>query len=204
MKIPSKQRNAERSRQAIVQAAEELFAARGTRQVSLAEIAERAGVSRGLPSYFFGDKQKLSQTVMERAAENLRAAVFDPIRASHQMNPAEILSDLIDRYVDYLAANPHVVKLLQWYLLERDADSETHGPDIPANVLSEGVDLLADRVGSKVISGIEVIDLLRSIVAMCLFPLRHVPLKKSEQAASFRRHKGHIKEMAMRAIRERK
>ncbi len=157
MKIPSKQRNAERSRQAIVQAAEELFAARGTRQVSLAEIAERAGVSRGLPSYFFGDKQKLSQKVMERAAENLRAAVFDPIRASHQMNPAEILSDLIDRYVDYLAANPHVVK-----------------------------------------------HLLRSIVAMCLFPLRHVPLKKSEQAASFRRHKGHIKEMAMRAIRERK
>ncbi|MGB6133246.1 MAG: helix-turn-helix domain-containing protein [Acidobacteriaceae bacterium] len=50
-------RNADRSRTAILQAAEELFAEHGPNGASLAEIGERAGVSRGLPSYFFSDKE---------------------------------------------------------------------------------------------------------------------------------------------------
>ncbi len=198
----SGQRNAEKSREAILQAAESLFARKGTRRVSLAEIAKQAGVSRGLPSYFFHNKGTVSRTVMERAAERVRRSVLDPIRSFPQTNPSQILSELIDRYIDYLAANPYVVKLLHWDALERTAERKTRQPpNIPANVLLEAVQVLAERVGKKRIGGMEIIDLLRSIVAMCLFPFQHSP---PSGLAFVQQHKRHIKKFVLRAIKERK
>ena len=49
-----KERNATRSRAAILDAAERLFAERGYDATSLTEVGAAAGVSRGTPGYFFG------------------------------------------------------------------------------------------------------------------------------------------------------
>ncbi|NJL73405.1 MAG: helix-turn-helix transcriptional regulator [Candidatus Competibacteraceae bacterium] len=75
-------RDAERSREAILSAAEELFAQKGYEATSLQEIGELAGVSRGTPGYFFGAKEHLYQAVLERvlkaehdAAEEVRGRV---------------------------------------------------------------------------------------------------------------------------------
>jgi TetR/AcrR family transcriptional regulator len=59
-------RDAERSREAILDAAERLFSDRGFEGVSLQEIASDAGLSRGAPSYFFGSKDSLYEAVLER------------------------------------------------------------------------------------------------------------------------------------------
>ena len=54
-----KVRDAERSRAAILGAAEQLLAERGFDGASLADIAALAGVSRATPSYFFGSNSQL-------------------------------------------------------------------------------------------------------------------------------------------------
>ncbi|MDP9362946.1 MAG: TetR/AcrR family transcriptional regulator, partial [Chloroflexota bacterium] len=65
--VSGRTRDADRSREAILDAAEALFAERGYEGASLQEIGRAAGVSRGTPGYFFGSKERLYQAVLERA-----------------------------------------------------------------------------------------------------------------------------------------
>jgi AcrR family transcriptional regulator len=76
-------RDAERSRAAILDAAERLFAERGL-DASLGEIGAAAGLSRGTPSYFFGSKEQLYAAVIERVfadRERIVAAACEPLLA---------------------------------------------------------------------------------------------------------------------------
>ena len=52
-------RDPERTREAVLGAAQRLFARKGYALTSLKEIGEEAGVLRGTPSYFFGSKEGL-------------------------------------------------------------------------------------------------------------------------------------------------
>ena len=76
----SKIRDADRSRRAILDAAEALFAEHGFKGATMAEIAASAGVSRGTPAYFFNSKEQLYRAVLGRSfevtAELVRAASF--------------------------------------------------------------------------------------------------------------------------------
>src|SRR5262245_17490483 len=59
-------RDADRSREAILDAAEGMFAERGFDGASLASISDAANVSAALPAYFFGSKRDLYRAVIER------------------------------------------------------------------------------------------------------------------------------------------
>ncbi len=193
-------RNAQKSREAILRAAEELFAGSGPQQVSLADVAARAGVSRGLPSYFFKDKETLSRTVMERAAVEVRRAVLDPIRSSKHRDPGRLLAGMIDDYIEYLAAHPRVVRLLQWNALERTADPRRGAStNVAAGVLREAVSVLSTKIAAPTISDIDLNDLVLSIVALCLFPFERVHPNGADEAF-VRRHKRHVKALVGRVI----
>jgi TetR/AcrR family transcriptional regulator len=107
-------RDAERSREAILAAAERLFAERGYEAASLQDIGAAAGLSRGTPSYFFGSKEQLYADVLRRAFslrhEATRAA-FQPVRAwcagdagTDALRAA--LGAAARGYMEFLAANP--------------------------------------------------------------------------------------------------
>ena len=68
-------RDAERSKELILDAAEHLFAERGYEETSLSDVGERAGVSRATPGYFFGSKADLHRAVLERCFADVRRAV---------------------------------------------------------------------------------------------------------------------------------
>src|SRR5918911_4763660 len=77
-----KVRDAERSREAILAAAERLFAERGYEATTLQEIGAAAGLSRGTPSYFFGSKEQLYMDVLRRAfavRHQATQAAFQPV-----------------------------------------------------------------------------------------------------------------------------
>jgi AcrR family transcriptional regulator len=76
----TKIRDAERSRETLLDAAEALFSERGYDGVSLSEIAAAAGLSRGTPNYFFGSKEQLYQSVLERVFADRQAATAEAIR----------------------------------------------------------------------------------------------------------------------------
>ena len=112
-------RDAERSRKAILDAAEMLFAQRGFEAVSLQEIGDAAGLSRGTPNYFFGSKQDLYVAVLERVfadREEATARAFEPVRAwGESARPGSLrqpLTRAIESYMSFLLARPAFVTLV--------------------------------------------------------------------------------------------
>jgi TetR/AcrR family transcriptional regulator len=112
-------RDADRSRQAILAAAETLFAERGFEAVSLHEIGDAAGLSRGTPNYFFGSKQDLYVAVLERVfadREEATTRAFEPVRAWCKSARAgslrQPLTRAIESYMSFLLARPAFVRLI--------------------------------------------------------------------------------------------
>ena len=103
-----KERNAARSRAAILDAAERLFAERGYDATSLTEVGAAAGVSRGTPGYFFGSKAELYRAVLDRAFAEVREAVrAGRARALASSQGTEtILAGAVSDYFEFLAARP--------------------------------------------------------------------------------------------------
>ena len=66
--VSDRERNPARTRAAILDAAEQLFADQGYDATSLTEVGTAAGVSRGTPGYFFGSKADLYQAVLDRCS----------------------------------------------------------------------------------------------------------------------------------------
>lgn len=77
-------RDAERSRDAILDAGERLFAERGYEGTSLHDIAAAAGLSRGTPSYFFGSKEQLYVEVLDHAFAQRQAATAEAFAPVHE------------------------------------------------------------------------------------------------------------------------
>jgi TetR/AcrR family transcriptional regulator len=112
-------RDAQRSREAILAAAESLFAERGFETVSLQEIGDAAGLSRGTPNYFFGSKQDLYVAVLERVfadREEATRSAFEPVRAwCESARPGSLrqpLTRAIESYMSFLLARPAFVTLV--------------------------------------------------------------------------------------------
>jgi AcrR family transcriptional regulator len=115
-----KLRDAERSREAILRAAEDLFAEQGFDAVSLGQIAAGAGLSRGAPSYFFGSKAELYRAALQRAfaeREEATRRACKPLlswAAAEEAGPLEAhLSEAVGGYLDFLLRHQSFVKLIQ-------------------------------------------------------------------------------------------
>jgi TetR/AcrR family transcriptional regulator len=113
-------RDAERSREAILAAAEGLFADHGYDGASLNEIAVAAGLSRGTPSYFFGSKERLYDEVIERtfrAREDATRSAFAPVHAWSEGDGGldelrAALTAAARDYMGFMSERPSFVKLV--------------------------------------------------------------------------------------------
>jgi AcrR family transcriptional regulator len=80
----------ERSRERILSAALEVFAAKGYEAASISEITATAGVSRGLVSYYFATKEQLAAELLDRWLDGI-TGILDI-----QGTPDERLAGIID------------------------------------------------------------------------------------------------------------
>lgn len=112
-------RDADRSRRAILDAAEALFAERGFESVSLQDIGEAAGLSRGTPNYFFGGKEDLYVAVLQRVFADREIATkraFEPVHAwCESPRPTSLrgpLTRAVESYMSFLLERQAFVRLL--------------------------------------------------------------------------------------------
>ncbi|HEX9069726.1 MAG TPA: TetR/AcrR family transcriptional regulator, partial [Ktedonobacterales bacterium] len=160
---------AEASKSAILDAAEALFAQHGYEATSLQEISDRAGVTRGLPTYFFGSKEDLYRAVLERTfALSLTHDLLKLLReqAQHpEMRPEEGLRVVIERFFDFLVTHPNFVRITEWEALS----GGRYLGNLPRLVttLHDAVQVLQEEVGWH--DGAE--QFLIDLVALCWFPL---------------------------------
>lgn len=194
--VPDRERNPARTRAAILDAAEKLFAAKGFEATSLNEVGTAAGVSRGTPGYFFGSKGDLYQAVLDRSFAEVRQAVrAGRARAmASSQSPDAILAGAVSDYFDFLAARPNFIRLI-----EREALNG--GPQLDeVSHLSAGQEALAAisaELGLEDSPSGEAAQLLLSIIALCWFHLIHartvapavgVTLERPDDLERRRRH----------------
>jgi TetR/AcrR family transcriptional regulator len=204
--LPEKERNAARSRAAILDAAERLFAERGFDATSLHDVGAAAGVSRGTPGYFFGSKAELYQAVLDRSFAEVREAVrTGRARALASGQSTEtILAGAVSEYFDFLAARPNFGRLI-----EREALSSGSQLDVGGH-LSAGQEALAAisvELGLDEADTGETAQLLLSIIALCWFHLIHartvapavgVALEDPDDLA---RRKRHVVDLVLHGVR---
>jgi len=164
-------RLAEESKSRILEAATALFARNGFDRTSLADVGEAAGVSRGLPTYFFETKERLYTAVAERLRDQVQALVRDSVAGSRTRTVQEVLERAVPAFVDYLAAHPHIVRLLQWEFLHAPG---TPRQQAPVSLFYDTAGVLAQALDAAGITDVDPILLLLRIVGMCFFPFTAV------------------------------
>ena len=201
-------RNPDRSRAAILDAAEQLFADQGYDATSLTQVGAAAGVSRGTPGYFFRSKAELYQAVLDRSFAEVREAVrAGRARALASNERAEtILAGAVSDYFDFLAARPNFVRLI-----EREALSGTRLPHGLSH-LSAGQEALAAmsaELGLDDSPSGEAAQLLLSIISLCWFPMIHARTVapavgvRLEDQDEIDRRKRHVIDLVLHGIRGR-
>jgi AcrR family transcriptional regulator len=105
----------EQSQQRILEAALMSFAERGYEGTTIAQIAERAGVARGLVSYYFPAKEQLLQALLGQALEGF-LALTDP--AEGEVTPDQRLAGCISRTLAAAAATIGVQRLVLCLMLQ--------------------------------------------------------------------------------------
>lgn len=92
-------------REAILNAAEQLFAVSGYAGTSTRAIARKARVNIAMLSYYFGSKHELLYAVIERFSIQLQK-VIEEVETRHT-SPSERLRHWISAYADYIFENPN-------------------------------------------------------------------------------------------------
>jgi len=94
------------AREAILQAAHEVFVRRGTAGARMREIAETADVNQALLHYYFGSKEGLARAVFGRAAGRLMPAVLGALGSDRPLE--EKVERVIATEMEVLGRHPYL------------------------------------------------------------------------------------------------
>ena len=109
-------RPGEPGRERVLEAGLELFGERGYHATSIAEIGERAGISKSVLYHYFGSKADLYEAVVEAETRDLLQRVAAAVPADPE---APRLRGGVEAYLDFLAERP-----ASWRLFLRDPPAE--------------------------------------------------------------------------------
>ena len=165
-------RDADRSQNTILTAARDEFAEHGLGGARMDRIAERAGLNKRLIYYYFEDKEKLFQAVLEHAYRHIR-------EEERQLNllglkPATALRRLVEFTWNYYLEHPEFLTLLNSanlhrarHLVESDRARDMNSPLIATlgEVLERG------RIDGTFRGGIDPVQLYVSIAGLSYFYL---------------------------------
>lgn len=112
---PTRVRNPERTRRAVLDAAEQLFAERGFDGVSMRDIGDASGVSQPLIHHHFGSKEDLYGAVLRQSADDYAARFPEIARVADQ--PAD-LRDEMTRIFNFMRENESLRRIVGWCRLE--------------------------------------------------------------------------------------
>jgi len=107
---PARRRDPERTRELILAAATAEFAAKGIGGARVDAIAASAGANKRMIYHYFGNKQLLYLSVLERMYEEIRDA--ETALRLEQLEPRAAMRRLVEFSFDYYTDHPHFIRLL--------------------------------------------------------------------------------------------
>src|SRR5947209_16462309 len=117
--------DAEGAREAILNAAEEIFAKHGFDGARIDAIAAASGYNKSLIFQYFGDKLELYARVIRRIDDRTGglmarslATLSDDETAFNTNKFRIFLESFLRDYFDFLTANPRIIRILMWEMAE--------------------------------------------------------------------------------------
>ena len=165
-------RDADRSQNTILIAARDEFAEHGLGGARMDRIAERAGLNKRLIYYYFEDKERLFQAVLEQAYRDIREEE-QQLNLLH-LKPETALRRLVEFTWNYYLEHPEFLTLLNSanlhrarHLVESDRARDMNSPLIATlgEVLERG------RIDGTFRGGIDPVQLYVSIAGLSYFYL---------------------------------
>ena len=170
--VEERQRDADRSQATILAAAREEFAEHGLGGARMDRIAERANLNKRLIYYYFEDKEKLFQAVLEQAYGDIREQEHK-LRLL-DLKPADAVRKLVEFTWNYYLAHPEFLTLLNSanlhrarHLQESKRAREMNSPliEMLAEILERG------RKDGTFRGGVDPLQLYVSIAGLAYFYL---------------------------------
>jgi AcrR family transcriptional regulator len=169
-------RDADRSQNTILAAARDEFAEYGLGGARMDRIAERAGLNKRLIYYYFDDKEKLFQAVLEQAYRDIR----EQERTLHLLDlaPAQAVRRLVEFTWNYYLEHPEFLTLLNSANLHRARHLE--GSPRARQLNSPLIEMLAEilergRRDGTFRGGVDALQLYVTIAGMSYFYLSNNP-----------------------------
>src|ERR1700759_5101124 len=122
---PRRKRDPEGTRELILEAAREMLAQDGKEGVSVAQVAQRAGVNRGTAYQHFQTREQLIDATASWVSDKLYHAVFgDPSVPHEKPTDSGSMESLTVHLAEFAMENPEIVRVGLFELLssKRPAD----------------------------------------------------------------------------------
>lgn len=155
-----RQRDAERSRERLLDAALEEFSRHGFAGTRVQDIATRAGVNAQLISYYFGGKEGLYRALQESWLRS-EAGFADP---------ALPLEELIEAYARAVLEDPRRARLLLWAGLTHDPSSDTSASTV-TNAGEDRADLQRRQANGELAADLDPAIFQVALMGLLLAPL---------------------------------
>jgi TetR/AcrR family transcriptional regulator len=171
-----KQRSrAERTRTAVLEAAEAIFAAKGFAATRLEDVADRVGIRRASIVYYFKDKKELYDAVLASVLGGLHARIEEALSAPGPLG-ARIEAG-VGAWVDYVGSRPTIARLILREVADaapggRPAILDHVGPFF--EVIRKQV-FLRDRGESARLAAIDPVHLASTIAGATVFFVAAMP-----------------------------
>jgi AcrR family transcriptional regulator len=173
---PRSGEGAEDLRRRLVEVARGLFTRRGFGEVGIREIAREAGVTPGMISYYFGDKQGLYEAMLAGVFDDLIARVR--ALGARPPGPEGPLALLIRLYVSTIAGQPWLPALMLREVLTGDSALRER---FVGRFASRVAEVLPALMGAEIAAGRLRADLdprlaVLSLMGMSVFPFLAQPV----------------------------
>lgn len=159
----------------LLQVARGLFARRGYGEVGIREIAAAAGVTPGMISYYFGDKQGLYEAMLADVFDGLLARMRELAAQPPAGGPLE---SLIRLYISTIASQPWLPALMLREVLTGDSALRARFVRRFASRLAEVLPALvkAEMTSGRLRADLDPKLAVLSLMGMSVFPFLAVPV----------------------------
>ena len=177
--------DAEGTREAILNAAEEVFAEHGFDGAKIDAIAEASGYNKSLIFHYYGDKLGLYTAVLQRIDQQgseLQAGIIGPLLTDSDLTSDAdkfriFLGTVIRLIFDFLVENPRMMRMLAWEAAEgwhtyRKVASQFNTED--SKLLRELLNKASDA--GLIRAGIDTVIVFSIAYTTCMAYLNSIPM----------------------------
>ena len=163
----------ENSKEKALLTAKQLFMEKGKDGVRMQEIADKAGVNKGLLHYYFKSKNDLFMEVFAEEAKHLYGDLNDILKSDLAMEAK--FEAIIDRYFDMLYEKPNLPTFVLFEINKHPEIAEEFAKEV--NV-QETIQLLDNEFkNNRITSSPEfAFQVILNIISLCIFPFAMRPL----------------------------